>query len=190
MAEERALRHRAAGDVRATLRAYVRWTLFADVPVRSGAPALSIPRLDGATISEADIYAARPGGDDPPLDDEGLPRRRRLYQRADGPTLVRGPVSRDPVGVQVGHAGSWRRYLEDEVTNQPAMLQFERETVRALVQRLSPRDQQAIWDLANLTGKEAAKQHRCSPAAIKLAARDALDRLLSLLYATSGQRSA
>jgi hypothetical protein len=169
---------------RAALRAYVRWTLYAEAPARQTAPALSLPRLDTAVVSEADVYAARPGSDDPRLDPDGRPRPRAPVERRGVPTLGRGPTSHDPVGMQAGNAGAWRRYLQDELTNQPATLQFERDTVKALVQRLSPRDQQAIWDIGNRVTKEAATAHRCSPGAIKLAAKDALDRLLALLYAS------
>ena len=171
-------------ELRSAVRAYIRWTLYADVPARQGAPALSLPRLDKAVVSETDIYAARPGGDDPRLDEEGRPRPRAFQQMAGGTTFVRGPSGHDPVSLQAGHAGAWRRYLADEVTNQPATLQFERDTVNVMIQRLSPRDQQAIWDIGNRVTKEAATAHRCSTGAIKLAAKDALDRLLALLYAS------
>lgn len=178
------------GELRRALRAYVRWTLYADVPGRTSPPALTLPRLTPAAVEDADVYAARPGSDDPPLDEEGQPLPRPFQGRQGVTILARGPNARDPVGLQAGHADSWRRYLEDEVANRPAMVLFERATVRSLVQRLSPRDQQAVWDIAHLTGKEAARQHHCSVAAVKLAARDALDRLLTLLYASTSRRSA
>lgn len=173
---------------RATLRAYIRWTLYAEGPARLEAPALVLPRLEPATLTEADVYTARPGSDDPRLDEEGRPRLRTFHQLHGTTTLVRGPSGHDPVSLQAGHADAWRRYGTAELANQPATLRFERDTVRALVQRLSPRDQQAIWDIGNRLPKEAAAAHHCSLGAIKLAARDALDRLLALLYAGPATR--
>ena len=171
-------------DLRTALRAYIRWTLYSPAPTRQEAPALSLPRLDKALITEADVYTARPGSDDPRLDDDGSPRPRGFHQVRGVTTLVRGPGGHDQIGVQAGHADAWRRYAEGELANQPATLHFERDTVKALVHRLSPRDQQAIWDIGNRLAKEAAVAHRCSLGAIKLATRDALDRLLALLYAS------
>lgn len=173
--------------LRRAVREYIRWTLYA-APNRQGAPALVLPRLDRAVISEADIYAARPGSDDPRLDGEGRPLPRLVKERQGAATIGHGPSSHDPVGLQAGHADAWRHYMAGELTNQSAPLQFERDTVQAAVQRLSPRDQQAIWDIGNRVAKEAAIAHRCSPGAIKLAARDALDRLLALLYAAAKMR--
>lgn len=168
--------------LRGALRSYVRWTLYAEIPARTSAPALTLPRLDVAVLSEADVYTARPGSDDPRLDDSGRPRLRTFHQLGGATTLVRGPSGHDPVSLQAGHVAAWRSYAEDELIHQPATLQFERDTVKALVKRLSPRDQQAIWDIGNRDTKEAAAAHRSSPNAIKLATRDALDRLLALLY--------
>jgi hypothetical protein len=167
---------------RAILRAYIRWTLYAEGPARLEVPTLTLPRLDPAILTEADVYTARPGGDDPHLDAEGRPRPRTFHQLHGATTLVRGPSGHDPVSLQAGHADAWRQYGTAELAKQPATLQFERDTVRALVQRLSPRDQQAVWDIGNRLPKEAASAHRCSLGAIKLASRDALDRLLALLY--------
>jgi hypothetical protein len=167
--------------LRRVLRDYIRWTLYA-APRGQAAPALVLPRLDQAVVTEADIYTARPGSDDALLDERGLPRPRNVQQVHGVATLGRGPSSHDPVGMQASHADTWRRYVEGELTQQPAVLQFERGAVQALVQRLSPRDQQAIWDIGNRVAKEAAIAHRRSPGAIKLAAKDALDRLLALLY--------
>jgi hypothetical protein len=177
------------GERRATLRAYIRWTLYAEGRARTEAPALTLPRLDTAVMTEADIYTARPGSDDPALDEEGRPRPRRLYHLQGTTTLVRGPSSHDPISQQANHANAWRRYSANELAHQPATLQFERDTVLALVQRLSPRDQQAIWDIGNRLPKEAAIAHRCSVGAIKLASRDALDRLLALLYASPNAKA-
>jgi hypothetical protein len=173
---------------RATLRAYIRWTLYASGPPRLEAPALTLPRLEPAVLSETDIYTARPGSDDPHLDDEGRPRPRTFHQLRGTTTLMRGPSGHDPVSMQAGHADAWRRYGAAELASQPATLEFERDTVRALVQRLSPRDQQAIWDIGNRLPKEAAAAHHCSLGAIKLAGRNALDRLLALLYASPKTR--
>jgi hypothetical protein len=167
--------------LRRVLREYIRWTLYA-APSRQAAPTLVLPRLDQAVVTEADIYAARPGSADAHLDEQGLPRPRNVQQVHGIATLGRGPSGHDPVGMQASHAEAWRRYVEGELGQQPAVLQFERDTVQALVQRLSPRDQQAIWDIGNRVAKEAAIAHRRSPGAIKQAAKDALDRLLALLY--------
>ena len=169
--------------LRRVLREYIRWTLYAPAS-RQAAPALVLPRLDRAVVTEADIYAARPGSEDAHLDERGLPRPRNIKQVHGLTTLGRGPSAHDPVGMQASHTVTWRRYLEDELGQQPAVLQFERDTVTALVQRLSPRDQQAIWDIGNRVAKEAAIAHRRSPGAIKQAAKEALDRLLALLYAS------
>jgi hypothetical protein len=186
MPPETAQRERAPSqaDLRTALRAYIRWTLYTDAPARLGAPVLSLPRLDTAVVTEADVYTAHPGSDDPRLDEAGRPRPRTFHQVRGVTTLVRGPGGHDPVGLQAGHADGWRHYIEGELANQPATLHFERDTVKALVHRLSPRDQQAIWDIGNRLTKEAAIAHRCSLGAIKLAAKDALDRLLALLYAS------
>lgn len=175
-------------ELRGILRDYIRWTLYAPLPARAGPPALSLPRLDRAAVTDADVYAARPGQDDPRLDEDGRQRPRDFRQIKGMTVLGHGARPSDAIGMQAGQADAWRRYLQDELTTQPTLLQFERDTVLALVQRLSPRHQQAIWDLGHQQAKEAARQHRRSLGAIKSAARGALDQLLSLLYA-AGRRA-
>jgi hypothetical protein len=179
-----ALTDRAA--LRRILREYIRWTLYASIS-HGNTPALPLPQLKGARLTEADIYLAQPGPDDPRVDERGRPQPRHITIREGSPTIGYG-ATQDHIAAKVAHLDGWRAYLERELAYGRGTFHFERERVMAHVQRLSPRHQQAIWDIGHRSTAEAALYHRCSLAAIKVANRDALDTLLGILYASVGQR--
>ncbi|HEY8742807.1 MAG TPA: hypothetical protein VIU62_06900, partial [Chloroflexota bacterium] len=68
---------------RAALRDYVRYSLYADLPFGTPWPKLRLPRLSRVGVTEGDIYASRPGADDPRFDEDGKPVPRGL---ASGPS--------------------------------------------------------------------------------------------------------
>jgi hypothetical protein len=177
-------------ELRGTLREYVKWTLYERTPRGVAPPPLSHPQRDAPAFTEADVYAARPGAADPRIADDGGALPRPLQALGGGAVLVHGPSDHNPVLQQASHAEGWRRFLAAQGGAAPGTLHFERDTVLMLASRLRPRDQQAIWDIKHRTVAEAAVHHHCSQASVKSAARDALDRLLDLLYASTGKRVA
>ncbi|MCL4544901.1 MAG: hypothetical protein M1118_09955 [Chloroflexi bacterium] len=174
-------------QLRRTLREYIRWTLYAAIP-QGSAPALSLSWLGCATATDADVYSSRPGRGDSRFDERGRPQPRQFVEIEGTAVLMRGPTPVETVTLQASQADSWRAYIQEELRHSEGMLRFERDTVMQLVQRLTPRQQQAIWDIAHRSSAESALHHRCSPAAIKVAIREALDTLLGLLYSSVGRR--
>lgn len=171
---------------RATLRDYVRHTLYADLPLGVAKPPLWLPRLDGKpTLSDEDIYAARRGADDATVNDAGEPVR----------TSGIGATIADPTGEQAGSVAGWRAYAERELAGEGGelapQLRFEHETVVREVARTGSRYWRSLYDLGHRANvKKLAFTRGCSASAVRAEGRQALDALLQQLYRMSAPKRA
>lgn len=170
---------------RAAARDYIRHTLYADLPLGTIYPALCLPRLAPIGVTEGDIYASRPGSDDPTFDEAGNPVPRQ--------SIGRGPKTDDPTGAQAGSADAgWRDYLHREIGQAPdTAIELDRDTVLLHVGKVGSRYWRALYDLGHREmPKRLALKRGCSVGAVKVESRQALDALLERLYRVSALKRA
>lgn len=161
---------------RQRLREYVRSSLYREVERGVPLPALRLLVEHGALIEEDDIYAARRGSGDT--------RRRSpasIVRTADGEALGIGAAIGDQTSGAAILAADWSAYLRSELGGRTTTVELaiEHATVARAVEMLGPADQQALYDLALCSVKQAARARNINPSHVRRLSNVALDNLLA-----------
>ena len=163
---------------RQRLREYIRSSLYREPERGVPLPALKLLAQHRTQIEEADVYTARRGSDDT--------RRRSLasiVHTRDGDALGIGAAAGDQTSGAALLADDWRQYLYAEVHGRDGVIELtiEHYTVAQMVQRLGQADQQAVYDLALCSVKQAARARNIHPSHVRRLSNVALDNLLASL---------